>query len=426
MYLTGLTHRDELFDLTVRWLNDDLHQDDGRIITGIFLYEGFISGSFVIHRMVHFLRTIFNTNLELERLRQKHLLRERLIQYLAQPTARTAELVRMFRENPEFFFPRLPIDAVLVVAGGKRLVSIGRIKRLSRVAEKASFRLMDALFQDIKAEAQRIAEKRAALAGLPLTSLISSPDTMQQDFIDAEMAVAACFRNKAMKFERDAFAIDDMLGFKIIGEPEELDAISDRLKEEPGFKIVEIQEHVGNYNAVNLSVDLQLPEPGELMNLFQGLDWSIAARHGLDPDEARRSFPAYLERGSRTVRMEIILTTYPELMESEFGRSLHELRILQLRERTPYCGLIAQNAGYLVEYLLTLAMAPVVDVTELPIKLYGRYLPETIGAVKCALFGNDIDGSLLNAFCLGSGCTDDFCLLTSGQNAVPVYGNAFS
>ena len=419
MYLTGLTHRDELFDLTVRWLNDDLHQGDGRTITGIFLYEGFISGSFVIHRMVHFLRTIFNTNLELERLRQKHLLRERLIQYLAQPTARTAELVRTFRENPEFFFPRLPIDAVLVVAGGKRLVSIGRIKRLSRVAEKVSFRLMDALFQDIKAEAQRIAEKRAAFAGLPLTSFISSPDAMRQDFVDAEIAVATRFREKAMQFERDAFAINDMLGFKIIGEPEELVMVLDRLKEAPGFKIVEIEEHSGNYNAVNLMVELQLPDPGELMNAFQGLDWSIAARRGLNPDEARRGFPAYLERGSRTIRMEIILTTYPELMESEFGRSLHELRILQLRERTPYCGLIAQNAGYLIEYLLTLAMAPVLDMPELPIKLYGRYLPETIRAVKCALFGNDIDGSLLNAFCLVPEYTADFCLPTAPLTSTP-------
>jgi hypothetical protein len=287
------------------------------------------------------------------------------------------------------------------------------------VAEKVSFRLMDALFQDIKAEAQGIAEKRAGSAGLPLTSLISSPDAMQQDFIDAEITVANRFRDKTMRFERDAFTINDMLGFKIIGEPEELDLVFDRLKEEPGFKMVEIQEHSGKYNAVNLSVDLQLPDPEELLKDLQGLDWSIAGRRGLNPDEARRGFPSYLERGSRSVRLEIILTTYPELMESEFGRSLHELRILQLRERMSYSGLLAQNAAYLIEYLLTLAMAPVVDVPELPIKLYGRYLPETVNAVKCALFGNDIDGSLLNAFCLVSGGTDDFCLLTSRETSIP-------
>lgn len=48
MYLTGLTHRDQIFDLTVRWLNDDFHEGDGRVITAIVLYEGFISGSFII------------------------------------------------------------------------------------------------------------------------------------------------------------------------------------------------------------------------------------------------------------------------------------------------------------------------------------------------------------------------------------------
>jgi hypothetical protein len=134
-----LTHRDALFDLTARWLNDDFHEGDWRIITEIFLYEGFISGSFVIHRMVQFLENVFGTNLEMDRLRQKHILRERLIQYMAHPTGRTEERVQAFRKNPEFFFPRLPINAVLVVAGGKRLVSIGRIKRLSRVAEKVSY-----------------------------------------------------------------------------------------------------------------------------------------------------------------------------------------------------------------------------------------------------------------------------------------------
>jgi hypothetical protein len=418
MYLTGLTHRDALFDLTARWLNDDFHKRDGRIITEIFLYEGFISGSFVINRMIQFLQNVFGKNLEIERIRQKHILRERLIQFMAHPTGRTEELVQTFRENPEFFFPRLPIDAVLVMAGGKRLVSIGRIKRLSRVAEKVSFRLMDALFKDIKAEAGRIAEKRAASAGLPLSELISSPDAMRQDFVDAEMTVAARFREKSMQLKREAFAINDMLGFKIIGEPEDLDRILDRLKTEPGFRVVEIQPHSGNYNAVNLSVDFQLPEPEELIYTLRGLDWSVAALRGLNPDAAQSGFPTYLERGSRTIRTEIILITYPELMESEFGRSLHELRILRLREQTPYCGLIAQNAGYLIEYLLTLAMAPILDVPKLPIKMYGRYLPETIRAIKCALFGNDIDGSLLNAFCLVPECTEDFCLSTFREMSV--------
>ncbi|MBU4055058.1 MAG: hypothetical protein KKA41_11870 [Proteobacteria bacterium] len=400
MFLTGLTHRDELFDLTARWLNDDVHEGDGRIISEIFLYEGFISGSFVIRRMVQFLENVFGPNLGMERIHQKYFIREKLIQYNGQPTQRTEALARSFRENPEFFFPRLPIDAVLVMSGGKRLVSIGRIKRLSRLAEKVSFRLMDSIFKDIKAEAEGFAERRAAFAGLPLKSYISSPDVMEQDFMDAERAIAARFRQKAMQFEREAFAINDMLGFKIIVEPDETDRVLDCLEAEPGFEIVEVQAHTGHYNAVNLAIDLTLPDPGEVIASLRDVDWSVAAQRGLDPDMARRGLGAYLERGSRTIRTEIILTTYPELMESEFGRSLHELRILKLREQTPYRGLIAQNAGYLIEYMLTLATSPVIHGPELPIKIYGRYLPETIHGLKSALFGKDMDGGFLNAFCL--------------------------
>lgn len=188
MYLTGLTHREELFDLTVRWLNDDFHQGDGRVISEIFLCKGFISGSFVIHRMFQFLQKMFDPNLEMERIRQKQVLRERLIQYSQHPSGHTQELARTFRENPEFFFPRLPIDAVLIVASGKRLVSIGRIKRLSRVAEKVSVRLTDALFHDIKAEAQRITEN----LGDDREPEITGADPGDPEFISARRNLSKC------------------------------------------------------------------------------------------------------------------------------------------------------------------------------------------------------------------------------------------
>jgi hypothetical protein len=400
MFLTGLTHRDELFDLTARWLNDDVHDGDGRILSEIFLYEGFISGAFVIPRMVKFLQKSFGPNLHMERVRQKYLMRERLIQYMAHPTERTESLARSFHENPEFFFPRLPIDAVLVTSDEKRLVSIGRIKRLSRLAEKVSFRLMDALFKDIKTEAEGFASKRAALAGLPLSSFISSPDVMEQDFVDAERAIAGRFREKSMEFDREAFVINDMLGFKIIVEPDETERLLEGLEAESEFRIVEVQTHSGRYNAVNLSIDLALPDPRDFTRSLSDMDWSLAAQRGLNPELAKQGFQDYIERGSSTLRTEIILTTYPELMESEFGRSLHELRILRLRDQTSYRGLIAQNAGYLIEYMLTLAMSPVTNVPFLPIKIYGRYLPETIYGLKNDLFGSNLDGSLLNAFCM--------------------------
>lgn len=400
MYLTGLSHRDELFDLTVHWLNDDFHPLDGKILTRIFFYESLLAANCVIPQMFDFLREVYGPNIRTERISKKQQLRDRLIQHRPYSTPRIEELVAAFHENPEFFFPRLPIDAVLVFASGERLVSMGRIKRLSRVAEKVSHRLIDTLFKYIKSEAERIAERRAAQAGVPVSSLISSPEDMRQDFVEAETAVAAKLKDRRMHLKPESLTINDMIGFKIIGEPEELSHAMDRLKET--FTVVEVQTHSGRYNATNVALDLTLPPTAEILELLKNHDWSLAAARGLDPETTQKDLPEYLEKGSKRVRLEVIMTTYPELIESEIGRSIHELRILRLRDRLAYSGIIAQNAGYLIEYMLSVAMAPVVDIPELPVKLYGRYLPETIQAAKGELFHPGMDGSLLDAFCLPS------------------------
>lgn len=193
MYLTAMTHRDELFDLALRWLNDDFEVDDGKTITRIFLYESAVS-SVVVNRMIGFLGNIYAQPFRVERIRQKHALRERIIQYLPDPSFRFQQLARSFAENPEFFFPRLPVDAALVTDSCSRLAAIARVKRLSRVAEKAAFRLVETLFGEIRAEAERVAEQRASVAGLQLSSLISSEEEMRHDLADAEAVVANRFR----------------------------------------------------------------------------------------------------------------------------------------------------------------------------------------------------------------------------------------
>ncbi len=399
MYLTTMTHRDELFDLTLRWLNDRFEPQDGKIVTRIFLYESAVS-AVLVGRVTGLLARLFSGPLEIERIWQKQELRQRLIHYLPRNSERTSFLIRRFSDNPEYFFPRLPIDALLVTGPGPRLLAIGRIKRLSRVAEKVSFRLVDALFKEIQAEARVIAGRRAASSGVPLIDLVSSEREMYTDFTAAETEVARRFRNHNVWIPRRAMTVNDLLGFKIIGDQELIDRVPHLLQQQPGVALIETERHSGDYNATNLLVEITLPEPAILAAQLDQFDWSIARQRGLDPEETQRGFADYLARGADTVRMEIILTTYDELMESEFGRSTHELRVLRLRQRQAYNGPIAHNGAYLIEYLLALASSPTTDIVELPIKMYGRYLPETIDSAKCMLFGYDIDAGMLDAFCL--------------------------
>ncbi len=399
MYLSAMTHRDELFEITLRWMNDDFNPEDGKAVTRIFLFESAIS-SLVVDRLIAFLSRLTGCSFQAQRVRQKQALRDQIIRHLPFRNHRICQLIQDFEENPEYFFPRLPVDAALITASGSSLSAIARIKRLTRIAEKVSFRLVDALFKEIQAEARHIAGQRATAAGVMLADLESSPAAMQNDFIEAETAVARRFKNKNVRIAREALAINDIIGLKIIGESEMIERLPMLLDLEPGITLVETERHIGDYNAVNLLVDIDLPEPEALGAHLAEIDWSIAIRHGMDADELRRNAVSYAVRGARTVRVEIILTTYEELMESEFGRSIHELRVLRLRQRQAYSGPIAQNAGYLIEYLLVLASSPTVHIPELPIKMYGRYLPEAIAALKCSLCSKGVEGDPLSAFCL--------------------------
>ncbi len=400
MYLTSLMHRNDLFEITMRWFNDDLREDDGRRLTEIFLYESIVSGPTVQDYMLRFFQRLYGDNLAVERVQFKQQLRERMLQCVPQHTPRTQFLAARYHESPEEFYPGLPVDAVLLFASKQRMVSISRIKRPPRVAEKSAFRMADALADLIRGEAQLYASDRAVSEGVPLSELISTQEQMQEDFMAAERRVARGFRTGEISIARRDLAINDVVGFKIIGTPEELTWAEQILSEEPFARVVEREVHRGHYNATNLQVDIELPPVHELVDRVKDLDWSAAAQRGLDPAEAKRHFAGFLEGGARTVRTEVILTTYPELVESEFGRSLHENRIKRLRERQSYSGQIAENARFLIEYLLSVAYAPTVHVPELPIKMWGRYLPETLLSAVRSLYGIDSPGVLLRTFSL--------------------------
>jgi hypothetical protein len=338
----------------------------------------------------------WNTPLRTERVRFKHELRERILASIGVRNPRVDELADSFHDNPKYFFPYLPIDALIITDETPRLLALGRIKRMTRVAEKVSFRLVEALFKEIQAKARRFAEQRAAEAGVPLGAFVSSEEAMQDDFVRAEEAVAHRFMDRTIHIKAEALTINDIIGFKIIAPQELLDRIPLLLSDEPGVTVAEIQKHSGNYNAVNLLLDLDLPPADILANRLRGMDWDMAKARGMDPADIQRNVFSYVSAGATSIRIELILTTPEELMEAEFGRSIHELRVLRLRQRQEYNGPLGQNAGYLIEYMLALAASPSVRIPEIPIKMYGRYLPEEIAALKCALHGNAIDDGLLS------------------------------
>ena len=84
--------------------------------------------------------------------------------------------------------------------------------------------------------------------------------------------------------------------------------------------------------------------------------------------------------------MEIIISTYQEMLESEIGRCIHEDRIIQQRLHQPYRGPLARNIQCLMEYLFTFPTSRQRVLGELPIKLWNRYLPDYFDEVLKELF----------------------------------------
>jgi len=299
-------------------------------------------------------------------------------------------LVRTYHSRPEEYFPRAPVNGILFFAGTgePRLVSMLRIKRARRVAEKVSRRMADMILSHIRKKAETLAKERAERLGIPLEMLLTPPEQMVSEFEAAERQLAEQVMSGKIPFNKEDLEVPDVIGIKIIGDPELHQRAVDLLQVHPDVHVVELERHQGDYNAINVQFDLRLPEPGAIIDsVSSNIIVPFPATRGISPEELQEGFAAYVEAGERTVRVELIFTTYEELVESEIGRSIHEMRTLKQRSQREYTGRIAKNAEFIIEYLLSVAFSPQIAVNFIPIKLNGHYLPETVSFAIRKLYG---------------------------------------
>jgi len=378
MYLSGLIHRDRLFDVASRWLADHTSRDDGRILTEIFAFERAITSPLVRALVADLARAIRPGNLRLTRVTSKDDVRKAIVDAVHDPSPRVEQLLAHYREFPEEFFPRTPVHMSVVTGGDGSLVGMVRRKRIRRIADKVSRRVADQLAGEIEVAAKSLAAARAGSVGVPLDMMVSSRQQMVDEFAAAERIVADRIRTGRLTFDPDQVRVDDVIGVKIIGTPAELARIEAALDSRDGTFACESEVHEGSYTGTHYLVDLELPPLEETISRFKGVDWSFAEGRGLSAYHLEENFIDYLSSASSTFRVELILTTLDDLVESEFGRCIHEVRILDQRDRAIYSGRIAQNASSIIEYMLELAISPTVQSDGLPIKVWGRYLSDTV------------------------------------------------
>ncbi len=382
----------------MRWFHDSVEPGDAEFLTKVFVYESLVCGPIGRDFMVDILRQSAPGPIHLRRAYLKDEVREAIIDGLGPVTPGMQAHYDLFRRIPEEFFPSTPVDLIMANGQDGALRAMMRIKRIRRVAEKASRRVADRLSGTIQATARSLAALRAQALGLTLDQLVSTPEQMTGEFSAAERVVSQAFRDRRAMLRPADMHIGDVIGFKFIGQPQELRTIERRICDHPHTTLVEREVHTGAYNAVNLLLDFQLPPVGRIVGRMGRRDWSFAAGRGIAPERLRDGFGEYLESGKPTFRAEVILTSPEELVESEFGRSMHEEHVMTQRSSAPYRGRIASNASYLIEYLLMVALSPTVMVKSLPVKMWGRYLPDNVSAGIWQLFGVSHDVVVWDSF----------------------------
>ncbi len=387
MHLTSITHRKQLFELATRWFGDSPRPEDGRFLTQVFTYENLITAGMVRNLLTGIKDAVHPGPVRLLRLRSKDELRDAIVEACHEPSHREAELFRQYRQRPEEFFPGTPSDVVLGLREDGSILGMARVKRLRRIAEKGSRRVADKLAGAINDRAKAVAMRRAETYGIPLRQLLSSKTEMAEDFAQAERIVSRTFRDGVLVFEPEDLRIDDGIGFKFVGTPEEMASIEEAIRNHPAVLGVQREEHRGNYNDINLLVDLELPRVDQIVDQERARDWSGLAGRGLTATELAKGFPDYVAGGERSFRAEVILTTRADLVESEFGSAIHEARIIEQRQGTPYAGRIASNASFIITHMLMLALSPTIATPELPVKMWGRYLPDVYSVAIWKLFG---------------------------------------
>jgi len=201
----------------------------------------------------------------------------------------------------------------------------------------------------------------------------------------AERLVADRIRSGRITLDPEKNRVDDVIGVKIIGTPSELEAIEASLDSLDYTLASQREVKVGSYEGVHYLVDLELPPNEAILQRMANIDWTFAAGRGLDMASLEESFKAYVESCRRTFRVELILTTFDDLVESEFGLSIHEQRILEQRDLADDFGRIARNASSIIEYMLRLATSPTVHIDFIPIKIWGRYIRDTVAHAIAAL-----------------------------------------
>lgn len=386
MYLTSFIHRVELLEIVERWLCGRPEGYDAALLTRIFICDGYVLGEILDETIGEIVGRFHDEGFRRVRIRCKGQLRDALFHLAGERSARIEYLLDCYRQNPEYYFYQTPVSGVICLGEGERLIASYRIKRPKRIAEKANRHIAGWIFDTVQKRARGMARERAEKSGVPLEHMITPPEAMEREFIEAEESIAASFRQGDIRFDRTSITINDVGGMKVIGSKEQLTRIESALRSDSRIGVGERQSFHGNYEAASLILEVPWDPEAVCRKYRDSRAWERFVNRGIESSELRKGLEPLVENAEERISIELMLCTPEALVESELGNSLHEERMILQRDFKPYRGYIPTNVEFLLEYLFAVGFSPKAQITEVPIKLWGRYLPDTLAMFVRELF----------------------------------------
>lgn len=382
LLLESFVHRDRLAGIIARWMVNRPRPGDVADLKRIVNFNLYIARIWGDHLAKMLLRELYGDEQPCwHAINSKGQLKDFAVSHLTLTNPRIEEMCARYRRYPEDYYREAPIDGgfYTVMAGSEpRLAGALRIKRFRRIAEKGARRIIDFMLQRIRASADALADERARALGVPRQQLSTPPDVMTDEFLHAERRVIKSIKQGSIHSELPVTAIPDAVGMKLIEEDQAFPHLMAALSRDGVCRIVDQERHTGHYNAVNLQVDYALPKELLLAHPPAGRYLEVLRFRGLDAAELPRLYREFVELAEPSARVEVIVTTFQEFLESEIGRGMHEERVLQQRAHPDYRGHLATNVRYLLDFILGLCRSPWQgELDDVPIKLWVRYMPDT-------------------------------------------------
>ena len=376
MYISAFLHRDELFEITNRWLSDDLEPGDPLRVTRIITYDSFAAWEKLLSFVSDLNHALCPVPIHQTPISVKKELKDFICRAEGAKSDRTRQLISDYLSLPEYHYIGSPLAGYIYHDNNNQVISMCRLKRVKRIAEKTS--RYAALY--ITQKIQETADK------LPLTGDNSLNDikSMSNDILArAEKVLMMSIKNNGLTLPIDIMTIKDVLGIKVIRNGVSENKLESVIQRFPEASIIEKEVHSGNYNAVHYIIELKVDFENIIQQFKAKHDRAMFDNRGLPEKQLFKDFEAFVRTGSDTVQVDLILTTFDELIESEIGRSMHEARIFKQRRHQNSFGNIPINIEYLIEYLLAVGLSPVVHIDRIPIKIFKCI--STFYFIKCYL-----------------------------------------